>query len=160
MAIHLKKLPVPDAFCMTQEEVQEKVALFFLHNGWKVEEADTGSGYDVRAEKNGWTAFVKCKGSRSQRQADGMVYDNTQLRSHVADQMEKLVRLQGEAAEPSLFIMANPDLDRVKRVVSKLEAGLDKLDVIRAWAGQDGTVSFDTPAQLALLANRILLEKK
>lgn len=157
--ISLDRLKIPDEFVLTQEDVMEEVERYFIQNGWSVQLEAAAGGHDLVAEKEVWTAYIKCKGSRGKRQQEGMVYDNTQLRGNAGDQIEKLIRVQGEAENPSFFIMANPGLDRMKWVVSKLETGLDKLDIIRMWIYPDHTIKWDIPAHLVHLARTLQMEK-
>lgn len=159
MPISLDRLKVPDEFVLTQEEVIEAVMDYFIKHGWTVQIEAASGGHDLVADKQEWNAYIKCKGSRGKRQQEGMVYDNTQLRGNTGDQIEKLIRVQGEAENPSLFIMANPGLDRMKWVVSKLETGLDKLDIIRMWIYPDRTIKWDIPAHLLRIARKLGIEK-
>lgn len=157
--ISLERLKVPDEFMLTQEEIIGEAVQFLNQNGWTAHVESTMGGHDIQAEKMEWTVYVKCKGSRGKRQQEGMVYDNTQLRSNAADQVEKLMRIQEEAETPSLFVMANPGLDRMKWIVSKLSGGLDKLDIIRMWIYPDGVVKWDVPAHLLHVAKSLEIEK-
>ncbi len=159
MPISIDRLKVPDEFVLTQEEIIEEAVHYLTFSGWTVQIETAAGGHDIAAEKNGWTAYVKCKGSRGKRQQEGMVYDNTQLRSNAGDQIEKLMRIQEEALTPSLFIMANPGLDRMKWVISKLENGLDKLDIIRMWIYPDASVKWDVPPHLMYIAKTLGIEK-
>jgi hypothetical protein len=157
--ISLERLKVPDEFILTQEEIVEEAVQFLNKNGWNTHVESTVGVHDIRAEKMVWSAYVKCKGSRGKRQQEGMVYDNTQLRSNAADQVEKLMRIQEEAETPSLFIMANPGLDRMKWIVSKLSGGLDKLDIIRMWIYPDGVVKWDVPVHLLHVVKPLGIER-
>ncbi|MET1031617.1 hypothetical protein [Domibacillus tundrae] len=159
MPISLDRLKVPDEFVLTQEEVIKAVIDYLITHGWTVQLEAAAGGHDLVAAKQEWNAYIKCKGSRGKRQQEGMVYDNNQLRGNTGDQIEKLIRVQGEAANPSLFIMANPGLDRMKWVVSKLETGLDKLDIIRVWIYPDRTIKWDIPAHLLHIVRTLGIEK-
>lgn len=159
MPISLERLKVPDEFVLTQEEVLEAVTEHLMAQGWTLQLEAAAGSHDLIAAKQDWYAYIKCKGSRGKRQQEGMVYDNNQLRGNTGDQIEKLIRAQGEAEHPSLFIMANPGLDRMKWVVSKLETGLDKLDIIRMWVYPDRTIKWDIPAHLLQIARMLEIEK-
>ncbi|OLN21588.1 hypothetical protein BTO30_13985 [Domibacillus antri] len=159
MPISLERLKVPDEFVLTQEEIIEEAVRYLKKNGWTARVESSIGGHDVQAGKMEWTAYLKCKGSRSKRQKEGMVYDNTQLRANAADQVEKLMRVQEDADTPSLFIMACPGLDRIKWIVSKLSGGLDKLDIIRMWIYPNGVVKWDIPPHLLHVAKSLGIEK-
>ncbi|WP_046176143.1 hypothetical protein [Domibacillus indicus] len=159
MPISLDRLKVPDEFVLTQEEVITAVSEYLTAQGWTVQVETQAGGHDLAASKEEWKAYIKCKGSRGKRQQEGMVYDNNQLRGNTGDQIEKLIRVQGEAESPSLFIMANPGLDRMKWIVSKLEGGLDKLDIIRIWVYPDRTIKWDFPAHLLYISRSLGIEK-
>ncbi|OMP66928.1 hypothetical protein [Domibacillus epiphyticus] len=159
MPILLERLKVPDEFVLTQEEITNTAVRYLTENGWTIPVESSVGGHDVKGEKMEWTAYLKCKGSRSKRQKEGMVYDNTQIRSNVADQIEKMMRIQEDAQTPSIFIMANPGVDRVRWVVSKLTGGLDKLDIIRMWIYPNGVVKWDIPPHLIYVAKSLGIEK-
>ncbi|MBM7649208.1 hypothetical protein JOC78_002161 [Bacillus ectoiniformans] len=155
MPISVNQLKVPDEHIMNQDEVVDITAQFLRRKGWKLQETMSVSDPDLVAEKDGWHIVVKAKGSQSRRQKKSTVFDNSQLRTHAADQIEKMMRFQQTAIAPTLFIMANPDIYRIKSMMSQISLSLDKLELIRLWATPEGEVELDIPENLYTIAKRL-----
>lgn len=47
------------------------------------------------------------------------------------------------SSKKMIFVIANPDILRIKEGVSKITYGLDKLEVLRSWVGETGSIHID-----------------
>ncbi|WP_100402917.1 hypothetical protein [Bacillus sp. FJAT-42315] len=155
MPVSIADLKVPDECILNQEEVIVAAANYFEQMGWQVEHALSPTEPDVVAKKDHWTVVVKAKGSKSKKQKADVVFDNSQLRTHVADQMEKLMRFQQTATAPTIFIMANPNVYRIKSITNQVSLSLDKLDIVRMWINPNEKPDFDIPKHLYAIAEQV-----
>ncbi|WP_100331081.1 hypothetical protein [Bacillus xiapuensis] len=155
MPVKLADLKVPDECILNQEDVIAAASSYLLEKGWSVERSALATEPDIVAAKDAWSIVLKAKGSKSRKQKKGIVFDNSQLRTHVSDQIEKIMRFQQSAEAPTIFIMANPDVYRMKAIVNQLSHSLDKLDIIRMWVQPKREPQLDIPQHLYAIAKQL-----
>ncbi|WP_203362536.1 hypothetical protein [Bacillus sp. REN10] len=155
MPVSIADLKVPDECMLNQDEVIAAAAHYFEKTGWQVDSNLSSTEPDVVAKKGHWTVVVKAKGSKSKKQKGDIVFDNSQLRTHIADQIEKIMRFQQNATAPTIFMMANPDVYRIKSMTNQVSLSLDKLDIVRMWVAPDSPPHFEIPKHLYAMAEQL-----
>lgn len=144
------KMVSKDPFIMNEDTVNEAVWNFLKATGFHCPNFLTGNqmGIDVEGEKDGWRIFVESKGSQANTHGFDTVFDSGQIKTHTYMQIGKLMEYQTIANENSLFVMANPDIPRIRNRVNKVIASLNYAGFIRFWIQEDGNVKIDAPIQV------------
>lgn len=141
---------------MNEDTVNEAVWNFINAAGFRCPDFLTGNktGVDVEGEKDGWRIYVESKGSHANAHDLDTVFDSGQIKTHTYMQIGKLMEYQTIGTEKSLYVMANPDILRIRNRVDKVMKSINFAGFIRFWIREDGNVEVDYPLQ----AERTLLE--
>lgn len=157
MPVNNKNLRKPDAFLMNEDTVNQAVASFLISKGFDCETPLTGRqhGVDIKAEKNNVSIYVESKGSRKNSAADDEVFDQGQLVNHMARQIYTLMKYESANSEwNNIYILANPDIERIRIEYNKVKKTVQKLKFICMWVQSDNTVIVENPESM----NSILLD--
>ncbi|PWK14399.1 hypothetical protein [Tumebacillus permanentifrigoris] len=156
MPIRLREMEVPDPFKMNKNQVSEYIAKFLETCRFDNVVTSTSRGdWDVTAKVNDWRIYVDAKGSRAVKHKEDVVFADTQLVKHLADQVSELMRYYQTMDESGLLFMGNPDLPRIREIAEEIDRSLDHLGIIRLWVQQDGTVQVEAPSGMAEIMKQI-----
>lgn len=144
------RLLIKDPFVMNEDTVNEVVWNFIKTAGFHCPDFLTGNstGVDVEGKKDGWRIYVESKGSHANAHDLDTVFDSGQIKTHTYMQIGKLMEYQTIGDENSLYVMANPDIPRIRNRVDKVTRSINYAGFIRFWIQQDGTVKIDYPLQI------------
>ncbi|KZE38870.1 hypothetical protein AV656_08185 [Bhargavaea cecembensis] len=92
--------------------------------------------------------FVETKGSQKNGADPDEVFDNSQIVTHLAMQIHALLKYatQNEGDE-NVFVLANPDIGRIRKEYLRVRRMIEKLGFICMWVQEDGTVKVEAPNQ-------------
>ncbi|MGG0666700.1 hypothetical protein ABE042_21725 [Viridibacillus arvi] len=118
-----------DPFVMNEDTVNIAVYNFLNSVGCNCSEPLKGrsQGVDVQGEKNGWSIYVESKGSHANDADDDTVFGQGQIKVHTYVQVGKLMEYQTENEDNRLFVMANPDIPRIRKRVNSVINSINKL---------------------------------
>lgn len=150
MPVSNSKMKKPDPFIMNEDHVNKAVANFLRGIGCNnvVYLLGKEHGIDVKAEKNGWKIWVESKGSRGNDHANDIVFDSGQIKTHADRQILKLMEYANNTDGKTLFIMANPNIERIRNRVNKVKRLLDEMQFIQFWVNSDDTILVEFPHQI------------
>lgn len=148
----------PDRFALNQEEVTD-IILNYLTKQGEIKKLKSIPGIDIKAKINNKYIIVKSRGSQAMSHDANTVFDGSQIRIHVAEQVEKIMRVQQELAGENLYIIANPDIPRIRTIVDQISIGLDKLSIIRLWVKPTGVSDIEIPHNVISLANEVGIKR-
>ncbi|MEK4759619.1 hypothetical protein MHH85_05090 [Viridibacillus sp. FSL E2-0187] len=139
-----------DPFVMNEDTVNIAVYNFLNSVGCDCSEPLKGrsQGVDVQGEKNGWSIYVESKGSHANDADDDTVFGQGQIKVHTYVQVGKLMEYQTENEDNRLFVMANPDIPRIRKRVNSVISSINKLGFIQFWVQEDSTIKIENPEQL------------
>lgn len=122
MPIRNSTLQTTNLFIMNEDTVNEAVWNFIKAAGFHCPNFLTGNkiGVDVEGEKDGWRIYVESKGSHANKHDLDTVFDSGQIKTHTYMQIGKLMEYQTTGNENSLYVMANPDIPRIRNRVDKV----------------------------------------
>jgi hypothetical protein len=145
----LSKMKDPDPFVMDEDTVNISVWKFLKCKGFDGPNPLQGKerGVDVQGEKLGWKIFVESKGSHGNDHDNDTVFGQGQIKVHTYNQIGKLMEYQ-KNYDQSLFVMANPDIPRIRKRVNLVSDSLDILGFVRFWVKQDGSIKIEYSQQL------------
>lgn len=138
-----------DPFSMTENEVNIAVAEFLRDKGANILRiaVDREQGYDVHAEMKGYSFIIESKGSRKNNQTE-TVFDSGQLKVHASAQIFYLMKQLESKPEKTFLVLANPDIPRIRKLISDLSTSLDKLGLIRIWVSAEREIKIEYPEEL------------
>ncbi|TFD97064.1 hypothetical protein [Jeotgalibacillus sp. R-1-5s-1] len=143
----LSKMKVPDPFLMNEDTVNFSVWRFLNENEFVCPHPLTGRerGIDVQGEKDGWKIYIESKGSHANNHDVDTVFGQGQIKVHTYNQIGKLMEYKNVHSEKSIFVMANPDIPRIRKRVQKVDKSLDALGFIRFWVQNDQSIKLEYP---------------
>ncbi|MCO7177105.1 hypothetical protein NIE32_13435, partial [Sporolactobacillus kofuensis] len=132
------------------DSVNEAVAEFLIDRGFNCVNYLSGKehGTDVTAEKLGWSIWVESKGSKKNSSDDDLVFDSGQIKVHTGQQILKLMELANTQKQNVIFVMANPDLKRIRDRIGRVNQSLNKLGFVQFWVKEDKTIIVDYTNEL------------
>lgn len=144
------KANIKDPFVMNEDTVNIAVWNFLNSVGCTCPPPLKGRshGVDVQGEKNGWKIFVESKGSHGNDHDDDTVFGQGQIKVHTYVQVGKLMEYQTEKDINCLFVMANPDIPRIRKRVNLVINSLNKLGLIQFWVQEDNSIKIENPNYL------------
>lgn len=150
MPIRNSTLQITDPFIMNEDTVNEAVWNFIKAAGFHCPDFLTGNkiGVDVEGEKDGWRIYVESKGSHANTHDLDTVFDSGQIKTHTYMQIGKLMEYQTTGKQNSLYVMANPDIPRIRNRVDKVMKSINFAGFIRFWIQRDGSVEVEYPRQV------------
>lgn len=150
MPIKISQMTVKDPFIMNEDFVNEAVWNLLKATGFHCPQFLVGNqvGVDVEGEKGDWRIYVESKGSQANNHSSDTAFDSGQIKTHTYMQIGKLMEYQTIGRENSLYVMANPDIPRIRSRVDKVINSLNSTGFIRFWIQKDGQVIIDYPPQL------------
>ncbi|WP_071394981.1 hypothetical protein [Bacillus tuaregi] len=158
MSIPRSTMKGSDPIIMTQIQVNQAIAAFFEKKGCTVKFAKNGTDVDLIAEYKSCKFLIESRGNQAVTQTGtNQVFDNCQIGLHLSEQLEQIMRFQQQFnfSNTIFYILANPDIPRIRERVGKISKGLDKLGIIQAWVQADGNVVFE--GEKSILLNNLLL---
>ena len=146
----LSKMKIPDPFVMNEDTVNITVWKFLDHKEFICPEPLKGKerGIDVQGEKFGWKIYVESKGSHANAHDGDTVFGQGQIKVHTYNQIGKLMEYINNSNEKSIYVMANPDIPRIRKRVQKVAKSLDTLGIIRFWVQNDKSIKIEFPEYL------------
>ncbi|GEN36886.1 hypothetical protein [Aneurinibacillus danicus] len=130
-----------DPFIMNQDKVNKAIADFLKQLSFQnIIHTTTSRVPDVTGEKAGWKVNVKSKGSQAKNHEADTVFDDSQLTSHLSDQVRQLVSYFQNSAGEEIFIIGNPDIPRIREKVKGMKKVLNVLGFTRFWVQKDYSV--------------------
>lgn len=148
MPISNSKLKNPDPFIMNEDTVNKIIADFLESKGFKCDPPLTGrqQGIDVKAWKNDVNVFVESKGSQKNGATNDEVFKHGQIVNHIARQIHTLMKYANEKGEKeNIFVLANPDIMRIKNEYDRVDKMIDKLGFVCMWVKEDESVVVTCP---------------
>ena len=139
-----------DAFVMNEDTVNIAVWNYLNSIGCTCDKPLKGRerGVDVKGEINGWKIYVESKGSHANHADNDTVFRQGQIKDHTYNQIGKLMEYQTENVENRLFVMANPDIFRIKKRVNCVIKSINQLGFIQFWIQEDMTVKVEYPEHM------------
>ncbi|KMY49577.1 hypothetical protein [Peribacillus loiseleuriae] len=146
----LSKMRIPDPFVMNEDTVNISVWEFLKHKEFDSPSPLKGKqrGIDVQGEKFGWEIYVESKGSHGNDHDGDTVFGQGQIKVHTYNQIGKLMEYKSNSSEKSMYVMANPDIPRIRKRVQKVANSLDLLGFIRFWVQDDKSIIIEFPEHL------------
>lgn len=149
---YLNRMIEKDPFIMNENTVNIAVWNFLKSAGCICPRPlrDKEHGVDVQGEKNGWKIYVESKGSTANKNNDNnIVFDTGQIKDHTYHQIGKLMEYQQtKGIDNHLFIMANPDIPRIRYRVNSVINSLNKLGFVQFWVQEDNSIKIENPDYL------------
>ncbi|PJN48806.1 hypothetical protein PAEAM_56680 [Paenibacillus sp. GM1FR] len=148
-----------DPFSITENEVNLAVAEFLRGKGANILRVaiDREQGYDVHAEMKGYSFIIESKGSRKNNQTEN-VFDSGQLKVHASAQIFYLMKKLEIKSETTFLVLANPDIPRIRKLISDVSTSLDQLGLIQFWVGYERGVRIECPKELREVLSGLGLE--
>lgn len=146
----LSKMIIPDPFLMNEDTVNIAVWEFLIEKKFSSPAPLKGNqhGIDVQGEKLGWKIYVESKGSHANNHNNDTVFGQGQIKVHTYNQIGKLMEYKNDDTEKSIYVMANPDIPRIRKRVQRVAKSLDILGFIRFWIQEDKSIIIDYPDYL------------
>lgn len=146
----LSKMKIPDPFVMNEDTVNISVWEFLKQKGFDCPNSLKGKqqGIDVQGTKLGWMIYVESKGSHANNHNSDTVFGQGQIKVHTYNQIGKLMEYKNISNEKSMYVMANPDVPRIRKRVQKVAESLDTLGFIRFWIQEDKSIIIEYPVYL------------
>jgi hypothetical protein len=148
------KLKTPDPVLMNKNECQEIVTNYFKKFKFS-NTVHTNSKPDVILEKMGWNVLIEARGNQAVTHDKDTVFDTSQISTHLSDQVFNLMRCVQQATRQTFFVIANPDVPRIRNQVAKITKALKELKTIQIWIKEDHniTIEGELAPELMLLLN-------
>jgi len=146
----LSKMLIPDPFVMNEDTVNLAVWKLLNEKGFDCPSPLTGKqkGIDVEGKKSGWKIYVESKGSHGNEHNNDTVFGQGQIKVHTYNQIGKLMEYKNSNEEKSIYVLANPDIPRIRTRVQKVVNSLDILGFIRFWVQKDQSIKIEFPKHL------------
>ncbi|WP_433957001.1 hypothetical protein [Cytobacillus horneckiae] len=140
----------PDPFIMKEDIVNEAVYHFLCQKGFSNVRFLRGKvqGIDVQGQKDQWDLWVESKGSTGNDATEDMVFDNGQIKTHADRQIMKLMEYANAPKDKVLFVMANPDIPRIRTRIYMVKNLLDKMCFIQFWVQKDLSIKVEYPSNM------------
>jgi hypothetical protein len=153
MSVNRTKHPNADKFIMTQQQVNEAIAIYFEEKGYSIKFGETGNEIDVKTELGTIEFLIESRGNQALKHSGtDKIFDSSQIGIHLAEQVHQIMRFQQKVQSKSVFfVMGNPESNKIRERVLRIENALDKLGIIRCWVQEDKSVKFE--CGLAFLLN-------
>ncbi|WP_040226842.1 hypothetical protein [Bhargavaea cecembensis] len=144
------KMRVPDPFVMNEDTVNIVVADFLIGRGFECETPLSGRqpGIDVKARKDSLEVFVESKGSQKNGASADEVFDGAQIVNHLARQIHTLMKYATKHGDGHLYVLANPDIERIRNEYAKVKKTVEKLRFVCMWVQEDRTVQVEGPEEM------------
>lgn len=146
MPVRNSHMSQPDEFIMDKAECEELIKEYLLGKGFKLKAVESKNDADFCAWKEGWKLLIEVRGNQAVKHDADTVFDSSQISIHLAEQVQVLLKLFGQ--EYTILVLANPDLQRIRKQVDYITKALDYLNVIKLWVKKDGTVTIEYPKDL------------
>ncbi|MBG9450426.1 hypothetical protein ABE67_14105 [Cytobacillus firmus] len=124
MSVYRSTLQNSDPFLMTQRQVNEAIAAFFIKNGSSVTFAETGIDVDAIAKVKSIKFYIESRENQALKYAGtDKVFDSSQISIHIAEQIEQIMRFQQQFdhSKRVFFIIGNPDIRRIRDLLSRID---------------------------------------
>jgi hypothetical protein len=106
-------------------------------------------GIDVAGEKGVWKVNVESKGSLGMHHhGTDKVFDSNQIFDHLCKQVVQLMQLRNDNKPNTIYVMPNPDIQRIRGRVSRVINTLDEVSFVRFWVQENEEVLVDHPLQM------------
>lgn len=99
----------------------------------------------MQGTKLGWMIYVESKGSHANNHDSNTVFGQGQIKIHTYNQIGKLMEYKNIGNEKSLYVMANPDIPRIRNRVQKVVDSLNNLQFIRFWIQENKSIIIEYP---------------
>jgi hypothetical protein len=153
------QLTKSDPIIMTPIEINDFITdklqklEFYVKRGSKDQEVD------LRAIKDDFELIIESRGNQAKKNKDtDLVFESSQLETHLSEHVTQIMRFQQSVStdKTPIYIMANPDIPRLKERVAKIVSGLNKLEICRFWISEFDEITVDGPKELEKLLNNLL----
>lgn len=143
-------MKIPDPFVMNEDTVNIAVWEFLKLKEFSSPNPLKGKqqGIDVQGTKSGWMIYVESKGSHANNHDSDTVFGQGQIKVHTYNQIGKLMEYKNIGKEKCLYVMANPDVPRIRNRVQKVVESLDALGFIRFWIQKNKSIIIEYPNHL------------
>ena len=160
MPISNNSLRNPDSFIMNEDTVNVSVFNYLTSRGAICEKALVGRerGVDVKAKIMDFSILVESKGSQRNYLENDMVFDHGQIVNHFARQMHTLMKYANDNDDDkTLYVLANPDIVRIRNEVDKVKNSIDKLQFICFWVQEDQNILIECNENLKTILETLNL---
>jgi hypothetical protein len=144
-------LTSPDVLIMNPNEVNKTINNFLEQKGFLIAAGSSHFEVDIRAVKKDVEFFIESRGNQAYKNSGtDLVFDGSQLDIQLSEQLSQVMRFQ-QSISPKhtpIFIMAFPDINRIKERVAKISKGLDKLEILRLWVNDFKDLKVEGPESL------------
>ncbi|QGM30150.1 hypothetical protein GI482_07070 [Bacillus sp. N3536] len=150
-------LRTPDPFIMNEDTVNIAIANFLITKGFVTDNPLKGKqrGIDVKAKKDCVEIFVESKGSQKNGLTTDEVFDHGQIVNHIARQLHTLMKYASEhGTENKIYVLANPDLLRIRSEYEKVEKMIRKMEFVAMWVKKDLSIKVEGPDNLIDYLNK------
>ncbi len=132
---------------MDEDTVNVAVAEYLVSRGFQCEAPLVGRqhGVDVKARKGSLGVFVESKGSRKNGVEADIVFDYAQIVTHLAKQIHTLMKYATEHGSEQIYVLANPDIDRIRNEYEKVAQMVEKLGFVCMWVQEDRSIKVEGP---------------
>lgn len=149
MPISNRELQTRDPFIMKQNHVNEYILQFLEKcNFNNVKLIKSIGPTDITSQKYKYMVYVKSKANQARNAENDLVFKDDQLDNQLGDQVEQMMRPYQKSVENIILVMGNPNIPRIRERVNKIKKALDKLEIVRFWVNEDGTIEFEGPKHL------------
>ncbi|WP_376837175.1 hypothetical protein [Bhargavaea ullalensis] len=140
----------PDRFLMDEDTVNVAVAEYLISRRFQCEAPLVGRqhGVDVKARKGSLEVFVESKGSRKNGAEADIVFDHAQIVTHLAKQIHTLMKYATEHGPRQIYVLANPDIDRIRNEYEKVAQMVEKLGFVCMWVQEDRSIKVEGPEEM------------
>ncbi|RYI26662.1 hypothetical protein EVU96_20065 [Bacillus infantis] len=153
------KLTKRDPIIMTPTYINNYIAKKLQGSGFYIKMANIGQELDVRAIKNNYELMIETRGNQAKKNyGTDLVFEGSQLDIHLSEQVTQIMRFQQSVStdKSPVFIMANPDIPRLRERIAKITSGLDKLEICRFWINELDEIMIDGPEELVKILKNLL----
>lgn len=141
----------PDPFIMEEDSVNQCVAVFLEKREFTITSLLNGRerGIDVAGEKSGWKICVESKGSAGNHHiGTDTVFTSNQMFDHLCKQVIQLIQLKNKEDKNTIYVMANPDIPRIRTRVAMINDTLNEIQFVKFWVQENEDILVDYPISM------------
>lgn len=145
------RLKKGDPIIMTPTEINDLISEKLKKIGFYVKGGDKAQDVDIRAIKGEYELIIESRANQANKnKGTDMVFESSQLDIHLSEQVTQIMRFQQSisADKTPVYIMANPDIPRLRERVKNITSGLDKLGICRFWVNELDELFIEGPDKL------------
>lgn len=138
----------PDKLIMNPNDSNKVIINFLEQNGFIIKIGSSHSEVDIRAIKKDVELLIESRGNQAYKNSGtDIVFDSSQLDIQLSEQVSQVMRFQQSSTTSYtlIYIMAFPDITRMRDRVAKISKGLDKLEILRLWVSDINEITIEGP---------------